>query len=349
MAFPTEPGGLKSSLRSRYCVPAQSAREVRNKYSRGSIGFRKAILLPIHKDAACFPGMSPEDYQELFEDIRQHGLQVPIVVFEQQIIDGRHRAQICEDLGIDNQSIEWQPSDQCPTPRDFILSTNLFRRHLTPSQKAMIAAKLLLGLREEALQRQREAFDRATNPQNHNSFNDNNPQRIAGDSRELAAKAVGVNHEYVQKAEKIAEKSPEIANDVLHGKISITAAHRKILEQSKACQLHKEVETSKELTQEQMLEKAFQLHKPARLICETLDKAQEELKLLSGGVMNFATIQSLLKTIDSVKYEIRASAPYAQCPCYIDPCTLCHGNRFVTKRIWDIIPTEHRAGMAVRK
>lgn len=84
------------------------------------------------------PPLSPEEYQELTEDIRVNGIQVPVIVDEDGVaIDGHHRQRIAEQLGV-----------RCPTvvksgltdaeKRTMALNLNLHRRHLTREQKRQI-------------------------------------------------------------------------------------------------------------------------------------------------------------------------------------------------------------------
>jgi Homeodomain-like domain/ParB-like nuclease domain len=88
------------------------------------------------------PPLSGEEYEALKADIAANGVRVPIDRDEEgEIIDGFHRAQICEELGI-----------ECPAnvrtgltetgKREFALSLNLARRHLSREQKQALAVQL---------------------------------------------------------------------------------------------------------------------------------------------------------------------------------------------------------------
>ena len=95
--------------------------------------------LRIHPVVNIFPPMAPAEFAELKKDIQAHGQQHPIVVWQNQLIDGRHRLQACNELDIDPDIIEL---DDDADPVQFAISQNLHRRHLNESQRAMIAAKL---------------------------------------------------------------------------------------------------------------------------------------------------------------------------------------------------------------
>jgi len=93
-----------------------------------------------HAAACIFPLMSAQDLQSLADDIRRHGLREPIVIHDRQILDGRCRIRACRLAGVKPRFIRWQPKGQ--TPLEWVLSTNLHRRHLSDDQRAMVAARV---------------------------------------------------------------------------------------------------------------------------------------------------------------------------------------------------------------
>ena len=86
-------------------------------------------LLP-HPVALLFPDMPAADFAALVEDIRLHGVKIPIVVHGGHILDGRHRYLACRKLGIRCPAIEWNGRD----PWFELQSRNLLRRHLAKDQ-----------------------------------------------------------------------------------------------------------------------------------------------------------------------------------------------------------------------
>ena len=52
----------------------------------------------IHPAATIFPMMTDEEYQGLKNDIAENGQREEIVVWNDQVIDGRNRMQACIEL-----------------------------------------------------------------------------------------------------------------------------------------------------------------------------------------------------------------------------------------------------------
>jgi len=90
-----------------------------------------------HPLSAAFPRMSEADHAKLTEDIRQHGQRDPIIMYEGQVLDGWHRYQSCLELGITPRFQVLPPETE---PAAYVISCNLHRRHLTPSQRAEAVA-----------------------------------------------------------------------------------------------------------------------------------------------------------------------------------------------------------------
>lgn len=95
--------------------------------------------LPVHDLALLFPPMTDEELSDLRADISANGIQQPIAVWRGSIIDGRHRYQICRELGIEPPI---QEIDDDADPVRFVLSANMHRRHLNESQRGLIWADL---------------------------------------------------------------------------------------------------------------------------------------------------------------------------------------------------------------
>jgi hypothetical protein len=99
-------------------------------------------LLPFHPLATMFPPMTDEEFEGLVKDIHENGQRQDIVVWQEQILEGVHRAKACQILPIEPRYDRTKRFTDEAGALAFVVSQNLHRRHLNTSQRAMIAAKI---------------------------------------------------------------------------------------------------------------------------------------------------------------------------------------------------------------
>jgi Bifunctional DNA primase/polymerase, N-terminal len=97
------------------------------------------IEIPFHPLANIFPPLDDAHRRELEDDIRVHGQQAPIVLYESKILDGRALYVACKIVGVAPKFEEYAGSDAL----GFLLGRNALRRHLDESQRAMVAARVV--------------------------------------------------------------------------------------------------------------------------------------------------------------------------------------------------------------
>jgi hypothetical protein len=85
-----------------------------------------------------FPPCTDAELRELQNDIANNGLRTPITLHEGKILDGRNRAIACENVGIEPRYKNYTGDD----PLGFVVSKNICRRHLSESQRSMVAAEI---------------------------------------------------------------------------------------------------------------------------------------------------------------------------------------------------------------
>jgi hypothetical protein len=93
----------------------------------------------IHPAATLFPLMTEDEFEGLKQDIAKNGQREDIVVWCGKLIDGRNRLRACEEL---QRTPSIAELDEDQDPWKYVISHNLHRRHLTTSQRAMVASKL---------------------------------------------------------------------------------------------------------------------------------------------------------------------------------------------------------------
>lgn len=100
---------------------------------------REPGRIPHHPLAGLFPMLGEDDLRRLADDIETRGQEEPVWLLDGKILDGRNRDAACHLIGIDAWTKEYEGKD----PLGFVLSLNLHRRHLTDSQRAMVAARIV--------------------------------------------------------------------------------------------------------------------------------------------------------------------------------------------------------------
>lgn len=182
----------------------------------------------IHEVASIFPLLEGEDFDELVEDIREHGLREPIVrVWEEVkgirdplILDGRNRLRACEVARVRPEFRNYEGDD----PIAYVLSLNLSRRHMNESQRAMVGARVKPLFESEAAKRRaatqnndRGAAARAQQP---------SPEKnAAGRARDKAGAKLSVSGRSVQYAETVLRQAaPEVVKAVESGRLAVSAA-----------------------------------------------------------------------------------------------------------------------------
>ena len=95
--------------------------------------------MQFHPVANIFPLLNAAELANLTTDIQTNGLREPIWTHEGQIVDGRNRYLACVKLGVTPAQRAWSGAGSLVA---FVVSLNLHRRHLSESQRAMVAAKL---------------------------------------------------------------------------------------------------------------------------------------------------------------------------------------------------------------
>ena len=91
-----------------------------------------------HPLSNIFPLIEGKEYQDLVADVRKNGVLYPIWLYEGKILDGRNRYRAAVDVGVECPVYEYDGLD----PAGAVVSLNCQRRHLSPAQRAMAAAKL---------------------------------------------------------------------------------------------------------------------------------------------------------------------------------------------------------------
>lgn len=172
--------------------------------------------MEIHEAANIFP-IDDEHISDLAADIKKNGQKVAIELFEGKIIDGRRRFKACQVAGIEPLTKNVLPED----PISYVLSLNLHRRHLNPSQLAMVGARAREIYDREAKERQKASLKKgAAVPVPANL-----PEREKSDSRDAVGKAIGVSGKTIDHATRVLNQAvPEVVKAVDEGRMAVSTA-----------------------------------------------------------------------------------------------------------------------------
>jgi hypothetical protein len=149
----------------------------------------------LHQLCTIFPEMSAEEFSELVTDMKINGFRKnkEIVLLDGKVLEGRNRMRAAEAAGVNPKFKKFDGKD----PLDFVVAENFNRRHLSSSQRAMIAAEI-------------------------------STRRNSDVSTAEAAVKLNVSRDSAQTAKKIKKASPALAKKVKSGKMSLHAAEKKI-------------------------------------------------------------------------------------------------------------------------
>lgn len=162
----------------------------------------------IHPAAMLFPEMEGDQWSNFVADIRDNGQREPIIVHNGKVIDGRNRLKACVWLNIEPKVREYQGTEE--DILSYVISLNLNRRHLSESQRAMVASRLATF--GKGGDRKSEAKDQTANLRT-----------------DQAASMLNVSSRSVETARTIVRKGePEVVAAVETGSMSLNEAAKVI-------------------------------------------------------------------------------------------------------------------------
>lgn len=171
-----------------------------------------------HPLAELVPAMTDEEYARLREDIATNGLEDAITLYEDKILDGRHRYRACLEENVEPRFATYEGV----SPAQFVISHNLHRRHLSLSQLGMIATDFLPYLEIEAKNRQGRRSD--LDP----TLPDMSGKVRGLTSASRAGATFGVSRQQVERAKRVQKEDPILAQKVRNGALTLNAAYRKV-------------------------------------------------------------------------------------------------------------------------
>jgi len=175
---------------------------------------------PYHPIADLFPLLQDEEFEQLKADIAANGLLEAIWLHpDGSIIDGRNRHRACIETGTRPRFQTWNGQGSLVS---FVVSLNLHRRHLTSSQRSVVALDVEAELAKEGRENMRRGGE--------GSEKIPNPIRAA----EQAAELLQTNSHYIRDAKRIQQEAPDLLEQVRDGKLAIPQAKKELKRREQA-------------------------------------------------------------------------------------------------------------------
>lgn len=170
------------------------------------------------------PALTPDEYNQLEQNILQDGIREPLVVWGDTLIDGHNRLSIAQKHGLDYKTVSMCFTDD-EAAKKWIIINQFGRRNLPLYERARLALELKPIIAEKAKENQRGGQGGVLLPQ---------ISAKATDTRQELAAIAGVSHDTIAKVERIeADATDEVRAQVKSGELSINQAYQTIKREDK--------------------------------------------------------------------------------------------------------------------
>ena len=184
-----------------------------------TVDLKKVPDLALHPLCEIIPPCTDEEFKELKEDNKKNGLQIPIKIFENKILDGRSRHKACVELEKEGLSVEFRKeyftgnAGNANAAIEYVISMNVKRRHLSASQRALIATRLV----------------------NSSVGGDRHSVKLPNEiTQDKVATLAGVATKTVTDAAKVLNASrPDLISKVLTGELAVDKAAKEVREEER--------------------------------------------------------------------------------------------------------------------
>jgi ParB-like chromosome segregation protein Spo0J len=308
-----------------------------------------------HDVANIFPMMSELEFAELKDSIKTHGVREPALVVDGMIADGRNRWRACQELGVACPTVQYDPAVHGDSLIQYVLDKNLRRRQLTVSQRAVVATNALPMIEAEAEKRSKSgikkpsgASETASGHLTKTPPSKDGKVRRAETSAQIAAASVGVSAASVERAKAVKQASPEIAEKVARGEVTLGAAVKQVKELKlppRPPRPEFKDETGRAITFPAAIEAWKQIPELEEVV-SLIAQVKRAVKAISDKpVSAHLNLQRINLDLDNLRTAVKWGRPHAQCPFLPNcsrSCKTCNGSGFVNEDKWNHIPAEIR-------
>lgn len=179
------------------------------------------------------PPLTADEYAGLEASLLTEGCRDALVVWNDILVDGHNRYEICQKHGIAFQTVQKDFADR-QAVLEWIIKNQFGRRNLPAYERARLALRLKPVIAERA-----KAQQVRTDENRVCQISD----KQAIDTKRELAKAAGVSHDTIAKVEKIeAKAAPEVKEQLRTGEISINQAYQTVRREEKKQEVRERIE-----------------------------------------------------------------------------------------------------------
>lgn len=207
---------------------------------------------------SLIPPLTYEEKKMLEESILSEGCRDAIVVWNDTIIDGHNRYEICTKYNIPFETVN-HDFDSRNDAIEWIIKNQFGRRNLPLHERARLALRLKPVIAEKAKSNKQEAANKMNLIVGNNVSTEICENVLPIDTQKEIAKAAGVSHDTIAKVEKIESEAPAPV---------ISASRRNDISVNTAYQVTK----MKPEDQQEIAERIEQGEKPKEVIAEVKNR-----------------------------------------------------------------------------
>lgn len=176
---------------------------------------------------ALMPELSEAEKESMRESFKKYEFMAtnPIVVWNDTIVDGHNRYELCKEMNIEPvvQEMSFENKEEVI---EWMMHTQFARRNMNPAQKIQVISKRYRPIFEEEAKKNQ---GRRTDIENQNLEQTVASSDKGGKVRERLAMLAGTSAETVRKCETVLNSGDEqLIKDMLSGEKTISAAYKKI-------------------------------------------------------------------------------------------------------------------------
>lgn len=259
------------------------------------------------------PPLTEEEREGLEKSILMFGCRDKLVTWNDLIIDGHNRYEICTKNNVTFEIVKMDYDfENEEEVKQWIIKNQFARRNISSYQRSILALQLKESIANKAKENKVNAIEKAreNNPKNNKELflqksaetentiaeeiiNETEEQSVKAnesisdnldtlkpiDTREEIAKIAGVSHDTIHKVETIEKEAPEVIKDAAkENVISINKAY-KITKEVKDLEEEEKENKAEELLNKQYVEKAKQIDKESKIAGKIADAIFDILTL----------------------------------------------------------------------